>query len=169
MRRNSKDLNLAYSNIFLAMAVHDGFLNDVSITFIDKNDLSDPLRREDYWWKTVKTMYPYGLNIEDSVWWVFLCFLFYVVTSVFYTVMSACFMDYDFRITEFVLSVYIVAVVVSILSLLLLISSSLLLLLVLVMLLLSLSLYSHYLFAYSSFQSYRCCYYVTKSWTFYDL
>ena len=42
-------------------------LNDVSITFIDKADPSDPLRREDYWRQTLKTMVPYGLNIEDSV------------------------------------------------------------------------------------------------------
>ena len=48
----------------------------VSITFIDKTDPPDPLRREDYWRQTLKTMVPYGLNIEDSVWWVFLCFLF---------------------------------------------------------------------------------------------
>ena len=31
-----------------SMAGYDGFLKDVSITFIDKNDPSDPLRREDY-------------------------------------------------------------------------------------------------------------------------
>ena len=42
-------------------------LNDVSITFIDKADPSDPLRREDYWRQTLKTMVSYGLNIEDSV------------------------------------------------------------------------------------------------------
>ena len=50
-----------------SMAGHDGFLNDVSITFIDKTDQSDPLRGEDYWRLTLKTMVPYGLNIEDSV------------------------------------------------------------------------------------------------------
>ena len=58
------------------MAGHDGFLNDVSIIFIDKTDPSDPLRREDYWRQTHKTMVPYGLNIEDSVWWVFFVFTF---------------------------------------------------------------------------------------------
>ena len=30
-----------------SMAGHDGFLNDVSVTFIDKTDLTGPLRRED--------------------------------------------------------------------------------------------------------------------------
>ena len=50
-----------------SMAGHGGFLKDVSITFIDKTDPSDPLRREDYCRQTLKTMLPYGLNIEDSV------------------------------------------------------------------------------------------------------
>ena len=82
---------------------HNGFLNDISITFTDTTDPSYPLRREDYWRKTLKTMVPYRVNIEDSV-----CFFFFVcVCLLFY--MSACFKDYDFGITEFVLSVYIVA------------------------------------------------------------
>ena len=46
---------------------HEGFLNDVSVTLIDKTDRSDPKKREDYWMKTLKTMAPYGFNIEDSV------------------------------------------------------------------------------------------------------
>ena len=50
-----------------SMADHDGFLKDVSITFIDKTDPSDPLRREDYCRQTLKTMLLYGLSIEDSV------------------------------------------------------------------------------------------------------
>ena len=73
------------------LAGHDGFLNDVSITFIDKTHPSVSLRREDYWRQTLKEMLPYGFDIEDSVWWVSLCLLFYMVTSVIYTVMSACF------------------------------------------------------------------------------
>ena len=44
----------------------NGFLNDVSITFIDKTDPSDPLKREDYWRRTLKTMAPFGLNNEDN-------------------------------------------------------------------------------------------------------
>ena len=46
---------------------HNEFLNDVSITFIDKTDPSDPLKREDYWRRTLKTMAPIGLNSEESV------------------------------------------------------------------------------------------------------
>ena len=50
-----------------SMVGNDGFLNDVSITFINKTNPSDPLRREDYWRQTPKTTVPYGLNIEASV------------------------------------------------------------------------------------------------------
>ena len=46
---------------------HEGFLSDVSITFIDKTDPNDPLKREDYWRSTLKTMTPFGLNMEDNV------------------------------------------------------------------------------------------------------
>ena len=42
-------------------------LNDVSVTFIDITDPSDPLKRENFWRETLRTMAPYGLNIEDSV------------------------------------------------------------------------------------------------------
>ena len=45
----------------------NGFLNNVSITFIDKTDPSDPLKREDYRRRTLETMALFGLNIEDSV------------------------------------------------------------------------------------------------------
>ena len=44
----------------------NGFLNDVLITFIDKTDVSDPLKREDYWRKTLKTIAIFGLNIEND-------------------------------------------------------------------------------------------------------
>ena len=51
-----------------SLAGHDGFLNDVSVTLIDKTDPSDdPLRREDYWRQILKAMISCGLNIEDSV------------------------------------------------------------------------------------------------------
>ena len=32
-----------------------------------KMDGSEPKKQEDYWMKTLNTMAPYGLNIEDSV------------------------------------------------------------------------------------------------------
>ena len=48
-------------------AGHNGFLNDVSVTFIEKTDPSDPLKRENFWGEKLMTMAPYGLNIEISV------------------------------------------------------------------------------------------------------
>ena len=61
--------SLAYKNIFINTLVVQatGFLNDVSVTLIDKTDGSDPKKREDYLMKTLKIMAPYGVNIEDSV------------------------------------------------------------------------------------------------------
>ena len=41
---------------------HNGFLEDCSITLIDKTDGSDPTRREEYWRRVLKTVTPYGLN-----------------------------------------------------------------------------------------------------------
>ena len=46
---------------------HNGFLNNVSITLIDKTNGKNPKKREDYWRETLKTYSPFGLNIEDSV------------------------------------------------------------------------------------------------------
>ena len=46
---------------------HKGFLNEASVTFIDKTDGKDPKKRERYWMQALKTMEPYGLNIADSV------------------------------------------------------------------------------------------------------
>ena len=38
------------------------------VQVIDKMDPSDPLKRENFWWETVMTTEPYGLGIDDSVW-----------------------------------------------------------------------------------------------------
>ena len=67
------------------MASHDGFLKDVSIAFIEKTDPFHPLRREDYWRQTLKTMVPHGLNIEENIFKTSRSFCFYFVTSVFFT------------------------------------------------------------------------------------
>ena len=42
---------------------HQGFSEDVSITFIDKTDPSEPLKRENYWKSALKTMRPLGFNV----------------------------------------------------------------------------------------------------------
>ena len=44
---------------------HNGFLEDCSITLIDKTDGSDPTRREEYWRRVLKTVTPYELNTID--------------------------------------------------------------------------------------------------------
>ena len=41
---------------------HNGFLEDFSITLIDKTDWSDPTRREEYWRRVLKTATPYRLT-----------------------------------------------------------------------------------------------------------
>ena len=46
---------------------HSGFLNDVSVTLIDKTDPKDPTKQEDYWINTFKTKAPLGLNVEDGL------------------------------------------------------------------------------------------------------
>ena len=38
---------------------HNGFLNNVSITLIDKTDGKNPKKREDYWRRTLKTYSPH--------------------------------------------------------------------------------------------------------------
>ena len=46
---------------------HTGFLNDVSVTLIDKTDGSDPKKRENYWMNILRTIEPHGLNMEEGV------------------------------------------------------------------------------------------------------
>ena len=46
---------------------HHSVQEDVSITLIDKTNLSNPLQRENYWRTAVKTMAPWGLNVENCV------------------------------------------------------------------------------------------------------
>ena len=41
---------------------HTGSLNDVSVTWIDKTDWSEPKKREGYGMETLKTMKRYFLN-----------------------------------------------------------------------------------------------------------
>ena len=40
------------------------FLNDVSVTLINKTGPKDPTKQEDYWIQTLKTKTPLGLNVE---------------------------------------------------------------------------------------------------------
>ena len=43
-----------------------GFLEDVEATLIDKTQTCDPFKKEYYWLKTLKTLYPDGLNLESG-------------------------------------------------------------------------------------------------------
>ena len=45
---------------------HQGFLKEVEIWLIDKTQASDPTKREFYWMRTLRTLYPDGLNIESD-------------------------------------------------------------------------------------------------------
>ena len=47
---------------------HNVFLEDVVIILIDKTDGRNPRSRKNYWMRTLKTLAPDGLNIEDCVW-----------------------------------------------------------------------------------------------------
>ena len=44
---------------------HDGLLNNVEITLIDKTDPLDPERREEFWKTNLYTLAPLGLSIEE--------------------------------------------------------------------------------------------------------
>ena len=46
---------------------HTEFLDDVSITLIDKTDGFNPTKRENYWMRTLKTFAPYDLNVVVSI------------------------------------------------------------------------------------------------------
>ena len=49
-----------------AIDVYCSFLEDVTITFIDKTDAEDPNLQEHYWRHTLKAMVSLGLNVEDD-------------------------------------------------------------------------------------------------------
>ena len=45
---------------------HQGFLKDVEVQLIDKTQASDLTKREFYWMRLLRTLYPNGLNIESD-------------------------------------------------------------------------------------------------------
>ena len=46
---------------------HNGFLENVSITLIDKTDYSNPTKRETFWINTFKALATYGFNVENGI------------------------------------------------------------------------------------------------------
>ena len=45
---------------------HKGFLKDIEVWLIDKTQASDLTKTEFYWMKTLRTLYPDGLNIRNG-------------------------------------------------------------------------------------------------------
>ena len=44
---------------------HNYLINDAEIIFIDKTDPSDPTTREEFWRTKLKTLAPFGMNVEE--------------------------------------------------------------------------------------------------------
>ena len=63
--KNGEDCIQKYFHDHFLSECHNGLINDVEIVFIDKTDPSDPTRREEFWRNEVKTLAPYGLNVEE--------------------------------------------------------------------------------------------------------
>ena len=68
-RKYQKDSTYMQQHLFehFSEEGHHSFLEDDSITLIDKADPSNPLQRENYWRSTLKTMAPWGRNVDNCV------------------------------------------------------------------------------------------------------
>ena len=64
--RNGKDIKQKFLHEHFSRDDHHGFEQDVSICLIDKTQPSDPHKREYYWMRTLKTLNPDGLNVEET-------------------------------------------------------------------------------------------------------
>ena len=60
-----KDCIQKYSYDHFLSEGHSGLIKDVEIVFVDKTDPSEPTRREEFWRNKLKTLAPYGLNVEE--------------------------------------------------------------------------------------------------------
>ena len=47
--------------------LHSGFPDEFSVILIGKTYGSNPTKRETYWMRTLKTIAPNGLNVENGV------------------------------------------------------------------------------------------------------
>ena len=52
-------------SLFLQQPDHKGFFKDVAVIFSNKTQGSDPTKRDFYWIRTLRTLYPDDLNIES--------------------------------------------------------------------------------------------------------
>ena len=57
---------MIYMYVCILQCDHQSFLKDVEVRLIDKTQASDPTKREFYWMRTLRTLYPDGLNIESD-------------------------------------------------------------------------------------------------------
>ena len=58
---------------FCSHGHNDGFLEEVAITLTNKTDGKDPEYAENYGMRTLKTLAPSGLNIEDCLTNYYIC------------------------------------------------------------------------------------------------
>ena len=67
--KHAKDESVKQQHLYdhFMLEDHTQFVNDVSIILINKTDPTNPLRREQYWRHTMKTLVPYGHNVSESV------------------------------------------------------------------------------------------------------
>ena len=80
---------------------HCSFLENVTITFIDKTDPKDPNRQEHYWRHTLKTMAPLGLNAGDDQ--VDSAIIFLEVYAIY--VLERLYQEYEYWITIYIQNV----------------------------------------------------------------
>ena len=65
---NMEDGKQKFLQSYVLQLDHQGFLKDVEVRLLDKTQSSDPTKKEFYWMRTLRTLYPDGLNIESDYW-----------------------------------------------------------------------------------------------------
>ena len=63
---NMKNVKQKFLQSHFLLRDHQGFLKDVEVRLIDKTQVSDPTKWEFYWMRTLRNLYPDGLNIESD-------------------------------------------------------------------------------------------------------
>ena len=69
MAETLREENIVCKNVYeyFYSLGHNGFLDDDTITLADKTDGKDPKNPENHDMRTLKTLAPDGLNIEDCL------------------------------------------------------------------------------------------------------
>ena len=63
-----EDVKQKFLQSYFLQLHHQGFLKGVEVGLIDKTQTSDPTKREFYWMRTLRTLYPDGVNIDSDYW-----------------------------------------------------------------------------------------------------